>query len=253
MSSAGLFLVVGLMAFSALTTSPARLIRVLVVTVLVAVLFISVHAYRQAGYSEHSTVADLATHSQCGWLDKVSRVLGFSCGGIVYVWSDLMPLSIEGINEIRAVAIKAEVPLYLVNARDLDRISGVNFTFEKPVDVRDRVTDREAAIAGKLIETGATVHYPSAVRVVDGEFRFPAQAGYREAEVYQQWFERAIRSKDDPDAINAANFSSESGLTGLSLISAAAFETGLQAEYSLPSSVGAYFKSLPGQSAIAFE
>jgi hypothetical protein len=113
------------------------------------------------------------------------------CRGVIYVWWEGMPLSAEGIPEIRAAAQQLGIDVHVVNAISL-------YPDETDSSARDR-TDARAGerrngegTAHLLRQAGATVHAPAAVPFVDGELTAATILGYKTAEGYRRLIKASL-------------------------------------------------------------
>ena len=158
------------------------------------------------------------------------------CSGIVYFWSERMPLSRSGIAEIFGAARKLGMRLTLVGTEEVHEYASAD------PDVGGDVIP----IADAMLGAGALAHAPAVVVHNEGQLVGHAILGYKTAETYEEMIGRRI-----------------SGTTGsgrnrflptLSTTLPAAAEGGRPlVEYEAVGTPGAYFRWVPGRQALAYE
>ena len=103
------------------------------------------------------------------------------CAHAVYVWSESMPLSLRGMEEITDAAGELGIPLTMLEASLLQ-------TPQVSPDVRAS-TSRTDAIRERLVSAGATVHFPSLVIFARDEPLGSALVGYKRSRAYRALLE----------------------------------------------------------------
>ena len=158
------------------------------------------------------------------------------CSGIVYFWSERMPLSRSGIAEIFGVARKLGMRLTLVGTEEAHEYASADPDLGAGV----------IPIADAMLGAGALAHAPAVVVHNEGKVVGHAILGYKTAETYEGMIGRRV-----------------SGTTGsgrnrflptLSTTLSAAAEGGRPlVEYEAVGTPGAYFRWVPGRQALAYE
>jgi len=95
---------------------------------------------------------------------------------LIYVWSNGMPLSLAGIDEILSAGRSLGIPVRVVDAE----------TLYEPATPE----------AVDLVAAGATVHFPSVVIYREGKRLGDAILGYKKAEAYQGVLRRALLRRE---------------------------------------------------------
>jgi len=116
-------------------------------------------------------------------LSKVAREVDrcADCPRLVYVWSPSMPLSEEGMPEIRSVSEDLDVPVTMVSAESLQRLLA-----EPPSEDELDATDVSVlrSLAEDLVEAGGMLHFPSVSVFQGSAVQGPSVLGYRRAAAY---------------------------------------------------------------------
>jgi len=137
---------------------------------------------------------------------------------LVYVWSNGMPLSLAGIDEIRAAGLSLGIPVRVVDAE----------TLYEPATPE----------AVDLVAAGATVHFPSVVIYREGKRVGDAILGYKKAEAYQGVLRRALYQ------IKSASTASPSRVTNLDNIDTS--RAAQSQDFPIDGRPAPYFKVVPG-------
>jgi hypothetical protein len=178
------------------------------------------------------------------------------CSGIVYFWSQRMPLSRSGIAEISGAARRLGMPLTLVGTEELHEYAHADPGLGAGV----------IPIADAMLGAGVLAHAPAVVVHDHGQVVGPAILGYKTAETYEGMIGRRVSGTTSsdrggllpPPSIPPAPSSTPPTLssTPLSLPTAvaAASQRGRPlVEYEAVGTPGAYFRWVPGRQALAYE
>ncbi len=158
------------------------------------------------------------------------------CSGIVYFWSQRMPLSRSGISEISGAARKLGMPLTLVGTEEVHE-----YAYADP-DLGAGVIP----IADAMLGAGALAHAPAVVVYNEGQVVGHAILGYKTAHTYERMIGRGVSGTTSS---GRSRF-----LPTLSTTLPAASEGGrLLVEYEAIGTPGAYFRWVPGRQALAYE
>ena len=180
------------------------------------------------------------------------------CAGVIYVWSERMPLSSIGIPEIAAAASELELPLTLIEAGWLiDEPSTPQAQLRRPNS--HLLTVSEDSLRRALVTVGASLHYPSVVVYRDGAVVGTALLGYKRAVAWSGLIRMRLASTLREGA--------HGGRTGGAISSEVpsqpppdgALEKGrghdvvMWRDLPVEGSPGPYFRSVPGRRSLAFE
>ena len=158
------------------------------------------------------------------------------CSGIVYLWSQRMPLSRSGIPEISGAARRLGMRLTLVGTEEVHEYAYADPGLGAGV----------IPIADAMLGAGALAHVPAVVVHDQGQVVGHAILGYKTAETYQGMIERRVSgaTSSGPDRF----------LPTLSTTLPAASEGGRALlDYEAVGTPGAYFRWVPGRQALAYE
>lgn len=167
--------------------------------------------------------------------DAVERVAacGDGCAGVFYFWSERMPLSLRGVEEIRRAATALGVELTLLETESVEAEAHAVASWDV-----DRV-----AIADALLGSGALAHAPALVSHAGRRVVGPAILGYKREETYARMIRRrldggVVSDEVGPNAAREGN---------------AAERGRLRTDYRAVGTPGAYFRSVPGRQSLAYE
>jgi len=155
------------------------------------------------------------------------------CKHLVYVRSDAMPLSVQGVPEIVEASRALGVPLTILPAHAL---------FE-PAD--ETALD---ALRMALVEAGATVHFPAVVVMDTGAPVGNALVGFKPAEIYESMLGPRLETLEQ-GAATGGLMATVAPVVG----NVPERDVQLLATYPLPSRPGAFFRRAPGTRYISFD
>jgi len=107
--------------------------------------------------------------------------------GMIYTWSPQMTWSIEGINEIKAVAKKMNIPLTVVVSPQADA-KAIN-ELVKSGKVQQADTQKHSSV--ELMMRGFSLHEPSLLIWKNGQLERWARPGHEKAALYEKWLKKA--------------------------------------------------------------
>ena len=158
------------------------------------------------------------------------------CSGIVYFWSERMPLSRSGIAEIFRAARKLGMRLTLVGTEEVHEYASADPDLGAGV----------IPIADAMLGAGALAHAPAVVVHNEGQVVGHAILGYKTAETYEGMIGRRVSG--------TTSSGRNRFLPTLSTTLPAAAEGGRPlVEYEAVGTPGAYFRWVPGRQALAYE
>jgi len=183
-------------------------------------------------------------------LSRVAREIegcGDGCAGVVYLWSDRMPLSRAGVESIEEAAGEAGVELTLMETETLAAYAEGG--------VRGLGSNRRT-VEG-LLASGALAHAPALVVHGNGRITGPAILGYKTSAAYASALRRRLSRADEmrtggpPDAASpeARRFS----VPPRDRPRHAQAQLRTVSELEAVGRPGAYFRWVPGREAIAYE
>lgn len=158
------------------------------------------------------------------------------CSGVVYLWSERMPLSLLGLDEIASAAGSLGVGVTLVPTERLHA-----FASESPGPGEPR-----NVIAEELVGSGALAHAPAIVVHSGGRVVGPAILGYKRAEAYEALIRRRLAS----GRIEAKH---DAGWAATAVAGAPLLLDRIRTDYEAVGRPGAYFRWVPGRDALAYE
>lgn len=150
---------------------------------------------------------------------------------LVYVWSPSMPLSLEGIPEIREAADRIGVTLSLIPATAV-----IEGTSERPIET----------LRASLVEAGATVHYPSLAVFVNGDVQGNAIVGYKQADAYVELLRGRLRAVGMGDVAAPAPLGERATSPGPP-------DVEVLWTHTVEPPPGAFFRRVPGTTLITFD
>ena len=158
------------------------------------------------------------------------------CSGIVYFWSQRMPLSRSGIAEISGAARRLGMRLTLVGTEEVHEYAYADPGLGAGV----------IPIADAMLGAGALAHAPAVVVHHEGQVVGHAILGYKTAETYEGMIGRRVsrtpssgRNRLLPTPATTLPAASEGGRPLV--------------EYEAVGAPGAYFRWVPGRQALAYE
>ncbi len=158
------------------------------------------------------------------------------CSGIVYFWSQRMPLSRSGISEISEAARKLGMRLTLVGTEEVHE-----YAYADP-----ELGAGVIPLADAMLGAGALAHAPAVVVYNEGQVVGHAILGYKTAETYEGMIGRRVsgtpssgRNRLLPTPATTLPTASEGGRALV--------------EYEAVGTPGAYFRWVPGRQALAYE
>lgn len=172
---------------------------------------------------------------------------------LVYVRSDLMPLSDEGVPQIADAARRLDLSLHVLDA---DELYG---WLDERGGRRGSVESARDSTAAALIAAGGTVHFPALVVRRGGRPLGPAILGYKTAAAYRDliaWrLAEGTRSGGGASGPFAAVSVDGGGVADGADVPNAADVRDRQdwTDLEVPGDPGAYFRWIPGTSRVAFE
>lgn len=152
------------------------------------------------------------------------------CSGIVYVWSQRMPLSRSGIAEISEAARSLGMPLTLVGSEEVYEYADPGLG--APV----------IPIADAMLGAGVLAHAPALVVHEQGQVVGHAILGYKTADAYADMIGRRLSGTTSATVSNTATSFPVESERGLPLV-----------DYEAVGAPGAYFRWVPGRQAVAYE
>ena len=157
------------------------------------------------------------------------------CSGIVYLWSQRMPLSRSGIPEISGAARRLGMRLTLVGTEEVHAYALADPGLGAAV----------IPIADAMLDAGALAHVPAIVVHDQGQVVGHAILGYKTAETYEGMIERRLSetTSSAPDRF----------FPTLSTALPAASESRALLDYEAVGTPGAYFRWVPGRQALVYE
>ena len=172
---------------------------------------------------------------------RTTEPITAECLVLVYVWSSVMPLSTEGILEVRAAADSTGARLILLPAAALqDFVNG-----------RSLLSRIRHSVAGKdltrrvqdMIAAGATVHYPALLVFVGGQLHGSGILGYKTRAAYPPLIRQRVAQ--------AVEFSSTRHMHQ-SESSPTLSSTGRYSDIPVSGNPGGYFKVIPTWGTLSF-
>jgi len=211
--------------------------------IIASVALYGAHGYRSSAVAHRAKAAAAPMEALLALGAAVTRCT--DCPRLVYVWSPSMPLSEEGMPEIRSVSEDLDVPVTMVSAESLQRL------LAKPSSNEERdATDTRAlrSVANDLVEAGALLHFPSVSILQGWAVEGPSILGYKRAEGYRALLEPRL------EALRAGSHAGPlppSVAAGRSNVPAGKLEI----VWRLPVSPtpGAFFRRVPGTRYIAYD
>ena len=177
------------------------------------------------------------------------------CSGIVYFWSQRMPLSRSGIAEISEVARRLGMRLTLVGTEEVHEYAyadpgpGALVGTEEVHEYAYADPGPGAGVipmADAMLGAGALAHAPAVVVHDEGQVVGHAILGYKTAETYERMIGRRVSG--------TTSSGRNRFLLPLSTTLPAASESGRPlVEYEAVGTPGAYFRWVPGRQALAYE
>jgi hypothetical protein len=109
-------------------------------------------------------------------------------GGLIYIWSPRMPLSILGVEELTVVARKLKLPLTVVVdptsiETEIARASKENYILKNSFRMDSAV----------LTSMNIKIHYPSLVIYKNGQLLSPSRPGYDEPDRVEDYLVRRLK------------------------------------------------------------
>lgn len=159
--------------------------------------------------------------------------------GVIYVWSPLMPLSVEGKHEVAGAVRELGIPLLEVDAGVLE---GWLAEGDRPS------ASSGDSLARRLVAAGATVHFPAVLVHRDGQLLGPAIVGYNTADAYRSLIHGRLEtggvSAEPLEAVGSPpwSFAGSADAAGQAL-----------RDYPVPGRPGPYFRWVPGTRSVAYE
>ena len=158
------------------------------------------------------------------------------CSGIVYFWSQRMPLSRSGITEISEAARRLGMRLTLVGTEEV-----YEYAYADP-----GLGAGVIPIADAMLSAGPLAHAPAVVVHDEGQVVGHAILGYKTAETYERMIGRRVSG--------TTSSGRNRFLLPLSTTLPAASGSGRPlVEYEAVGTPGAYFRWVPGRQALAYE
>jgi hypothetical protein len=167
------------------------------------------------------------------------RACANDCGGILYLWSERMPLSLDAIPAVEAAAGKLGIALTLVETEEANR-SAASLG----------VDDAARAVADAVLASGALAHAPALVVHRDGRVVGPAILGYKRAETYEALV--AERLAPSLAVVDASARTAPGAIAGRAAERADTVGR-VRADYAAVGAPGAYFRNVPGRRTLAYE
>jgi hypothetical protein len=158
------------------------------------------------------------------------------CAGVVYLWSERMPLSLLGLDEIASAA----------------RSLGAGVTHVRTERLHDFASEAagpgnpRAVIAEELVGSGALAHAPAIVVHSGGRVLGPAILGYKRADAYEALIRLRLASRPIDGKRDA-------GWVRPPAPEAPVVLDGMRTDYEAVGRPGAYFRWVPGRDALAYE
>ena len=168
--------------------------------------------------------------------------MGRACGGVIYVWSPLMPLSRRGIQEIHSATEDLGISLTVVEASSIyehaETVAGETVAGKAGGPSTD-------ALVESLIARGATTHFPAVILHRGGDLLGGAILGFKTADTYRRMIEgrmgdgtvREVTDEPSPELTLARSRDVGQAFTDLPV----------------DGNPGAYFRWVPGTRVIAYE
>ena len=180
------------------------------------------------------------------------------CTGVVYVWSESMPLSRRGIREISSAAGQLGVRLALLDAAELEALAAELFPSGVLAARTPALRSPEDELVAELLAAGATLHHPSLLVVENGRLRGPALLGYKTADAYRALVaERLGRlgalGGEAPTASATTGYSVAALPPQAPLERMLALRLAWSRDFPVQGRPGPYFRSVPGRQTLAFE
>lgn len=112
--------------------------------------------------------------------EKLREFVKKNRSGIIYSWSPHMPLSIEGIKEIKKAAKKLDLPLLITLSPEGD------LKWAKKVAKQRKLAANEVVPhdSMELILRGMTIHQPSIITFKNGKLARSARPGHEVSEIF---------------------------------------------------------------------
>ena len=107
--------------------------------------------------------------------------------GMIYTWSPNMVWSIEGINEIKSVAKKMNIPLTVLVSPQAD----AQLISELVKSGKVKAADTQKHSSVELIMRGISLHDPSLLIWKNGQLERWARPGHEKAVLYEKWLKKA--------------------------------------------------------------
>ncbi|MDX1566230.1 MAG: hypothetical protein R3223_00420 [Longimicrobiales bacterium] len=183
------------------------------------------------------------------------------CAGVVYLWSERMPLSRAGVESVESAAAEVGMELTFLESEILTAYAeaepGPGRTEDSGRDpLADPGPSRDVArVADQLLATGALAHAPALVVHAEGRVLGPAILGYKTSGAYAAALRRRLSGAGQWDSTRG----SEAGPGGNGRVSlgsrASRPPRRAQAvtELEAVGRPGAYFRWVPGRQAVAYE
>jgi hypothetical protein len=171
---------------------------------------------------------------------------GPDCSGVVYFWTTEMPLSEQGIDEIRAAAARLGVTLDVVRSTELYPAQG-------------KVPEGVASLAAELVRAGASLHAPSFIVHRGGALDRSAILGYKTADAYATLIEARLQGgaaaslSATPEDGSGAGEPGDASAAGEGTPAPAAAAPLTWKDFPLAGQPGAYFRWVPGRDVVAYE
>lgn len=164
-----------------------------------------------------------------------ARIRGCTeCSGVLYLWSDRMPLSLGGIGEIADAAEELGLGLTVLASEELHAYA------------LGLLGDADAPLADAMLEAGALAHAPAVVVYRHGQLLGPALLGYKKAAAYRSLIGRRLEA-----AAAHSQPRAPAGPVWHSVEPAGAAAALI--DHPAVGVPGAYFRWVPGRRALAYE
>ncbi len=161
---------------------------------------------------------------------------GYACAGVIYVWTSDMPLSRLGIEEIRLAVQDLQLDLTVLEANSLIQAQlGSSGGFEEADGVSRLVRD--------IVRSGGLLHSPAILVHRAGHLLGPPILGYKTADAYRDLIRERTQLAPRSEAVVDTTWWSATRRAEVELV---------WEKYRMPSGSGAFFRVLPGRTAVAF-
>lgn len=187
--------------------------------------------------------AGLPASAQASTLGQLARAGGGD--RLVYVRSDLMPLSDTGIGEIAEAARRLDLPLHVLDAAEL------HAWLDEGREARGAAGSARDSTARALIGLGGTAHFPALVVRRRGRPVGHAILGYRTAAAYREMIARRLAGGGA--GARDGGFSGLAPPAGARPAPAGGEERQRWKDLEVEGEPGAYFRWIRGTRSIAFE